>query len=338
MKPTNENSESKSRIATDGGTNEFPLSSFQKVQSDNESTVRDRVSGLLVEIRAIWEIAWSDWRTKVSLVILVLYGLMGTIGILLVPEPTLYPEAWIQPFTNWQYPLGTNGNGQSVFGAIVHASPSMYIMILSGGVFATFIGATVGIVSGYKRGAADRILMTLTDVAMTIPGLPLIIVLSAVFEPTHPVVIGILISINSWAGQARGIRSQVLTIRDESYVEASRFMGVNTRKILSKDITPQMMPLILIGFVDTSRQVIFSSVALYFLGVLPFEGLNWGVLMNLAYKAGSAQTPSQFHALLFPILAIVLLSWAMIMLVQGLDRVVNPRIRAKHKADETDQI
>ncbi|WP_273837375.1 ABC transporter permease [Halococcus sp. PRR34] len=292
----------------------------------------------MTEIRAVWEIAWSDWRTKVSLIILGLYALMGTIGVLVVPEPTLYPEEWIQPFTTWQYPLGTNGNGQGVFSAIVHAAPSMYVMILSGGVFATAVGATIGIVSGYKRGRIDSLLMTFTDVAMTIPGLPLIIVLSAVFEPTNPVVIGILISINSWAGQARGIRSQVLTIREESYVEASRFMGVKTRKILSKDITPQMMPLILIGFVDTSKQVIFSSVALYFLGVLPFEGLNWGVLMNMAYQAGSAQTPSQFHALLFPILAIVLLSWAMIMLVQGLDRVVNPRIRAKHKADERDQI
>ncbi|QLH84972.1 ABC transporter permease [Halosimplex pelagicum] len=334
---TNRDQTGETRI-TDGGTDDFPLSSFEQKQSVEVEGLGSRVRDSLLEMYAVFKVAWSDWRTKASLFVLSLYAIMGTVGVMVVPEPTVYPDPWIQPFQTWEFPLGTNRQGQDIFAAIVHASPNMYKMILAGGIFATGVGATVGIVSGYKRGRVDELLMTFTDVAMTIPGLPLIIVISAIFEPSNPIVVGVLISINSWAGHARGIRSQVLTIRENSYVEASRFMGVKTPTILAKDITPQMMPLILIGFVDTSRQVIFSSVALYFLGILPFEGVNWGVLMNLAYRSGAAQTPSQLHALLFPVLTVVLLSWAMIMLVQGLDRVVNPRIRAKHKAQEKEEI
>lgn len=336
MKHTEQNNENDNVAITDGGTKEFPLSSFEQKMTGDGNLARNQIRELFDELYATGKIAWSDWRTRVSLIVLSIYALMGTVGAAIVDEPNMYAEEWIPPFHVWSAPLGTNQYGQSVLDAIVSSAPTMYMMILAGGIFATLVGATIGIVSGYKLGRVDEILMTFTDVAMTIPGLPLIIVVSAIFEPSNPIVVGILISINSWAGQARGIRSQVLTIREESYVEASRFMGVNTSGILLRDITPQLLPYILVGFVSTSRQVIFSSVALYFLGILPFEGTNWGVLMNYAYRAGAEQTPSQFHALLFPILAVVCLSWAMIMLVQGLDRVVNPRIRAKHKSEHQD--
>ncbi|MFC6964258.1 ABC transporter permease [Halocatena marina] len=333
MKPSEQKSQSDKIAVSDGGTKEFPLSSFENERPGDDNVTRNRLREWYEELYAVGKVAWSDLRTRVSLIVLSIYALMGTVGVAVIDEPNMYAQEWIPPFQIWSAPLGTNQYGQSVLSAIISSAPTMYLMILAGGIFATLVGATIGIVSGYKLGIVDEILMMFTDVAMTIPGLPLIIVVSAIFEPTNPVVVGILISINSWAGQARGIRSQVLTIREESYVEASRFMGVSTSGILLRDITPQLLPYILVGFVSTSRQVIFSSVALYFLGILPFEGTNWGVLMNFAYRAGAAETPSQFHALLFPILAVVFLSWAMIMLIQGLDRVVNPRIRAKHKSE-----
>ncbi len=289
------------------------------------------------QLRGYWEtflLAWSDWRFKAGLLILSGFVFAGTIGTLLVEAPTYQDGGkWDSPTYVGENPLGTDQFGQDILALLVHATPDMLLMLAGGAVFATGIGAFVGIVSGYKGGRADEVLMTLTDTAMMIPGLPLIIIVGAIWEPTSPILVGILVSINAWAGTARSLRSQVLTIREEAYVEASRIMGVSTGSILRKDITPQLLPLILVNFVMSGRGVIFNSVALYFLGVLPVEGVNWGVMLEKAYNAGAVTSSELFYTVLWPLLTIVLLSWGLIMLSQGLDRVVNVRVRDRHEGE-----
>jgi len=313
---------------TDGGTPDIPLASV----ANEEVTRKDRAQNYFSERFETVKIAWSDWRFKIGFVILLSFVLMGTVGVAVIDKPA-YTDGgkWDAPFQGTENPLGTNQFGQDIAAMIVHATPNMLLMILGGAIFATGIGAIIGIVSGYKGGRFDEILMTVTDTAMMIPGLPLIIVIGAIWEPTNPFVVGILVSINGWAGAARGLRSQVLTIREESYVEASRIMGSSTSSILRKDITPQLLPLILVNFVMSGRGVIFNAVALYFLGVLPVENVNWGVMLQQAYEAGAVTSSNLFYTILFPLLVIVLLSWGMIMLSQGLDRVVNVRVRAAHE-------
>lgn len=313
---------------TDGGTPEIPLTSV----SAEDVTRTDRLEDYLAQRYETFLLAWSDWRFKLGLLVVVTFVLMGTVGVMLVPKPA-YSDGgkWDAPFAGTENLLGTNQFGQDILAMLIHATPAMLLMIIGGAVFATGIGALVGIVSGYKGGRLDEVLMTISDTAMMLPGLPLIIVIGAIWEPTNPFIVGILVSINAWAGTARGLRSQVLTIREESYVEASRVMGVSTPSILRKDITPQLLPLILVNFVMSGRGVIFNSVALYFLGVLPVQNVNWGVMLQQAYEAGAVTSPTLFYTILFPLLTIVILSWGMIMLSQGLDRVVNVRVRARHE-------
>jgi len=315
----------------DGGTPEIPLTSV----SEERVTRRDRLEDSLAERWETFLLAWSDWRFKIGLCIILGYVLVGTLGVHLIGEPTFYDGGkWDKPFQGSENLLGTNQHGESILGSLVHSTPDMLLMLLGGAVFATSVAAFIGILAGYKGGRVDSILTTLTDTAMMIPGLPLIIVIAAIWEPTNPIVVGILVSINAWAGVARSLRSQVLTIREESYVEASRIMGSGSLSIMRRDITPQLLPLILINFVMSGRGVIFNSVALYFLGVLPITSAeNWGVMLNEAYSVGAVTSPELFYTLLFPLLAIVLLSWGLIMLSQGLDRVVNVRARARHEGE-----
>jgi peptide/nickel transport system permease protein len=313
---------------TDGGTPEIPLTSV----SAEEVTRTDRLEDYLAQHYETFLLAWSDWRFKLGLLVVVTFVLMGTVGVVLVPEPA-YSDGgkWDAPFEGTENVFGTNQFGPDILAMLIHATPAMLLMIIGGAVFATGLGALIGIVSGYKGGRLDEVLMTVSDTAMMLPGLPLIIVVGAIWEPTNPFIVGILVSVNAWAGTARGLRSQVLTIREESYVEASRVMGVSTPSILRKDITPQLLPLILVNFVMSGRGVIFNSVALYFLGVLPVENVNWGVMLQQAYESGAVTSPTLFYTILFPLLTIVILSWGMIMLSQGLDRVVNVRVRARHE-------
>lgn len=276
-------------------------------------------------------IMWSDWRTRLGVTVILSYVLLGTIGVLVFDQPTTSQHRYLPPLQNLAYPLGTNNLGESVFHKIVHATPSMLKMIAAGAVFSTTVATVVGTLSGYKGGRVDSILTYFTDVAMTIPGLPLVILLSAIFPPRSPYLVGILLTVNAWAGLARAIRSQVLTLRSRSYVEASRIMGVPVHQILYNDILPNIMPYVLVNFVNSARGVIFGSVALYFIGILPFTTENWGVMMNRAYSTGGAlYTWQTAHWLIAPMAAIVIISLGLILFAQGTERLFNPRIRARH--------
>lgn len=272
----------------------------------------------------------DDRRALAGLAILAVYVFTGTIGVRLVDAPRTNEGPRLQsPFVSAEFPLGTDAMGQDILAMLVHATPTMLLMLLSGAVFATAVATIVGTVTGYKGGLIDDVLTTVTDVVMTIPGLPLIIVLAATIKPSNPLVIGVLLTINAWAGLARSLRSEVLSLREANYVESSRLMGLPTRKIILDDILPNLMPFILINFMNAGRTVIFNSVGLYFLGILPFSSLNWGVMLDMAVSNNALLTMTAIHWVLLPTVVIVMLSYGLILLSQGMDRLFNPRVRAR---------
>ncbi|WP_276253072.1 ABC transporter permease [Halomontanus rarus] len=277
----------------------------------------------------------GDWRGIVGTVIVSMYVFMGTIGVLIFERPSPNegsPNS--PPFETMALPLGTDALGQDIFRSLIFATPTMLLMILSGGVFAIFVASIVGISAGYKGGRMDSFLMGLSDMMIALPGLPLVMVITTIFAPRSAILVGILLAINQWAGLARTLRAQVLTLRDESFVEAARVMGIPTYRIIIDDIVPGLMPYILISFVNAARAVIFGSVALYFLGVLPFSNFNWGVMMNIANDQGNALViPAYRHTILFPMLAIVGLSMGLVLIAQAADRLFNVRLRSRHDSD-----
>jgi len=116
-------------------------------------------------------------------------------------------------------------------------------------------------------------------------------------------------------------------------------MGLSTSSIILKDILPNIMPYVLINFMQAGRNVIFASVGLYYLGLLPFSALNWGVILNNAQKAGALNGFHALHWIIVPIVTISGLVFALVYFSQGLDRIFNPRIRARHaKTVETEGV
>lgn len=304
--------------------------------ADESSTIsrRQRAEQFFDEsIATPFRIIWSDWRTRLGALILVFYVLVGTVGVRVISKPTFNEaERYVSPFVNWDYPLGTDGYGKPLGEQLVHATPAMLKMVLAGAVFAIAIGTIIGVTAGYKGGIVDTILMFFTDMVLTIPGLPLILVIASVYTPENPYVVGLLLAVDNWPGLARTLRSQVLSIRHESYVEASRAMGLSSPRILRRDIVGQLMPYITINSAGAARGIIFESVGLYFLGILPFTSANWGVIMNEAYKtSGVLGNLGRIHWMILPLLTISFFSVGLILLSQGMDRLFNPRIRARHE-------
>lgn len=276
-------------------------------------------------------VAWDDRRTRVGALLLSAYVLVGTVGVWFYPEPSKnqVPRN-LSPFENMDAPFGSTQGGVDVLAQAIHATPNMLVMVLAGAVFATAIAVVVGTVAGYKGGLTDRVVTTFSDVAMAIPGLPIVMVVAFLYSPENPLVIGPLIMINYWAGLGRSIRSQVLTLREEPYVEASRAMGVSSPRILLADVIPNLMPFILVNFAFAARYVVFASVGLYYLGVLPPGIANWGFQLDRAYNDFFALvTPGSLHLILLPMAFIMLLGLALVLMAQGLDRVFNPRVRTR---------
>lgn len=295
-----------------------------------------------VTVLAPLRIALHDWRAVVAGGILVLYALMGTVGVWLAKKPSSGDHPKLEgPFQHAAYPLGTDLYGRSILDQIIHATPDMFRMIFAGAIVAVGVAAVVGLLSGFMRGTwVDALLMMVADMIITIPGLPLIIVITAIFQPTNPFVVGVFLGIDMWPGLARTVRSQVLSIREESYVEASRIMGLPTPSILRRDVAGQLMPFILVNAALTSRRVIFESVALYFLGILPFTTYNWGVLMNLAYQENALTRSELLPWLVFPMITIILMSFAFVLLSQAMDAIFNVRLQARHAEtiDEDEEV
>jgi peptide/nickel transport system permease protein len=112
-------------------------------------------------------------------------------------------------------------------------------------------------------------------------------------------------------------------------------MGMTERQLLIDDFLPNIMPFVMIRFANAAKGIIYASVALYFLGLLPSSGANWGVQMNTAYNLGNALSrPEAMHWLLAPMLTIIILSWALATFAQGADRIFNPRIRTRVADDD----
>jgi peptide/nickel transport system permease protein len=325
-------------FATDGGSDASSEDlDWRSVASEEEISRGDRAAEFYQHsIKEPALVAWADSRTRLGLVILSAYVLMALVdvfGLWRDASPNQSPDRLLAPFQSWQFPLGTTQSGVDLLALIIDSTPFILMMVLAGGVWATGLAVVVGTVSGYKGGRVDTVITSISDFFMAIPGLPLVIVLAITLSPENPILLGVILTINYWAGLGRSIRSQVLSIREESYVEASRTMGTGTFRIIRTDVLPNIMPYVMINFVLAARYTIFASVGLYFIGVLPYTGQNWGVTLNNAYNQGGLFTTEALHWLLVPIVAIVGLAFGLILLSQGMDRIFNPRVRTRFSGE-----
>lgn len=272
----------------------------------------------------------TDYRGILGVVTLLIYLLMGTVGVVLVPRPSQSGPVLLPWFQDLTYPLGTDPSGKGLFRMTVHATPRMLQMMLGGALFGTAMTVGMGTLAGFKRGMTDRILMTISDTGQNLPGTPLLLIIVAVLQPTNPFLVGVVLSIPGALGGGRGLRAQVLQIRNEDFVEAGRAMGMTTSRNIQFHILPELMPKITIGLMSGLKGVIYAAVGLYFLGILPGDFLNWGMMLQLSYQEVNMSTMKDFHYLMVPMIVISFFGFGTTFMAQAFDRVFNPRLRAKH--------
>ncbi len=181
--------------------------------------------------------------------------------------------------------LGTTEQGQDVLSRLIFGARPTMIIGLLGGILIVSIGLTVGVTAGYFGGYIDEAMMRLLDVLYGIPFLPFAIVLMAYFGIgfwTTILLIGALL----WRGNARVFRSQVLQIRERSYVKSARATGAGHLYIMLFHILPNMVGMIVLFLALGIGTSILLAAGLAFLGFMnPFIP-SWGVIIRSAYDSG----------------------------------------------------
>ncbi|MEU7857915.1 ABC transporter permease [Nonomuraea sp. NPDC049141] len=282
--------------------------------------------------RNFWLGVWRVMKRKpsrmVGVVIIAGFAFMGVFGPMFFPAQLPdNPNAITQP-PSWAHWFGTDPQGRDVLALVITGSRYVLLSAAVTALITVVFGTSLGLFSGFKRGRWDTVLMRITDMKLTIPGLPLLLVLATVWKFGSPIQMGLVLGLLGWGGVARAVRAQTLSLRERGFIEAARGLGLSTKHIISKELLPSMAPYIAMNMLIAVTGAVYAQVGLFFLGVLPYESDNWGVMLNLAvFQAGAMITTNALGYLLAPLLAILLLTLGIVLVVDAMDEIFNPRLR-----------
>ncbi|MFJ7744858.1 dipeptide/oligopeptide/nickel ABC transporter permease/ATP-binding protein [Peribacillus sp. NPDC097295] len=221
--------------------------------------------------------------------------------------------------------MGTNDMGQDIMAEVIEgARVSLMIGILSA-LLATLIGTLIGVVSGYSGGWLDTLCMRVIDITLTLPFLPLMIVIGVFLGPSMWTQI-FVITLVMWAGKARQIRAQTLSLRSRGPVLAARSMGANEYYLFSRHILPGVFPLIIPQFVGAVNVSIMMESSLSFLGMGDPLIKSWGSILYYANSRSAFLTDAWVWWVIPPGLCIVLTVLSFSLIGYYLEEKVNPRL------------
>ncbi len=224
--------------------------------------------------------------------------------------------------------LGTDDGGGDVWSNLLYGARVSLLV----GFFAAFIsvaiGAAVGLVAGFFGGRTENALMRLTDVALVIPDLPLIIALVALTRPRLLNIV-LVIGLVGWAGTARLVRAQTLAVKQRVFVLRARAMGAGSTRLILRHILPLVLPLVVVNAVLVVSLAILNESTLSFLGLADPAVVSWGQMLNFAFTRG-AMSAGAWWALVAPGLGIVWVVLGCTLLGQGLEQLLGPRKQPHH--------
>jgi peptide/nickel transport system permease protein len=241
---------------------------------------------------------------------------------LIADEPRGYGTEVLAPpsVRHW---FGTDNLGLDVLAQVVWGARTSTAVGLGASVLAIVLGVAVGVGAAYFR-RLDTVLGMLVDLMLSLPVLPLMILVAALVGPSVSTLV-VVIAVFSWPEVARVVRSQALPVVTLTYVDAAHVIGAANRWVLARHVLPAVAPVIAVSVVLTASRAVLSEAGLSFLGLGDPTSWSWGTILYNAQRSGVLG--SAWWTALFPSLAILLLVVAATLASLAYNDARNPRTR-----------
>ena len=224
--------------------------------------------------------------------------------------------------------LGTDTSGRDIYALMVYGVPNTLLIGIVAGAIGTVFGTALGMISGYFRGIWDSIISSAADVQLMIPLLAILIVIAAFISELNIVALGVLIALFSWAWPTRTIRSQILTLRERSYVALAKASGTSDFKIIFIELFPNILPYIGASFVGAVSGGILAGIGIQVIGLGPQRTPTLGMMLYW-----SLYNSAVFRGLWWwwfpPVGVLILIFIGLFLITMGVDEIANPRLRMK---------
>ncbi len=220
--------------------------------------------------------------------------------------------------------FGTTRLGRDVFSQVIMGSRVAVLTGLICAVVVASIGTVMGLVAGYFGGRIDDFLMRIADIAYGIPFLPFGIILIAILGPSIRNIIIAIVAI-SWRTTARVIRSEVLSLKNRSFIEAARVSGASDLRIMFYHLAPNVLPITLVYTALAMGWAIMTEASLSFLGYGDPMLWSWGKILFSAYVAQAIHVA--WWWMVPPGVFIALFTMSGFLVSRSVEELVNPRLR-----------
>ena len=284
-----------------------------------------------------WAEAWRRFRRhKLAMTGAVILAL---ITLLVLFGPLVWPVAINEiDFTarlkgpSWRHPMGTDDLGQDIFARMLYGGRISLAVGLAAMMIAVGVGTLVGAIAGISRGRVDAVLMWFTALFLSLPQLPLLLLIIYLFRDVLKGIAGpevgmfvLIVAVIGgfrWMPVARLVRAQFFSLREKEFVEAARALGATTTRTVTRHILPNSLgPVIVAGTIDVAAAIIAEST-LSFLGLgFPPDIPTWGRILYDAKDYMDIAT----HWALFPGGAIFITVLSITYIGDGLRDALDPR-------------
>ncbi|MGH8945281.1 MAG: ABC transporter permease [Acidimicrobiia bacterium] len=225
--------------------------------------------------------------------------------------------------------LGTDPLGRDIASQLTFSTRAAFLLGLIAAVVTVGVATTIGSIAAFYGGWLDNFLMRVADLVLLMPIIPILIVMSGLWEVNLPI-LGVLIGILSgFGGTAIVLKSQALSVKIKPFIDAARVAGGSNAHLIFKHIVPNVLPLSFLYMMFTVTEAVSLEATLSFFGLLNID-MSWGIMLNTAQDQGYLRSGLEFWWLLIPAgVAVTLLAAGFFFVGRAMDEVINPRLRAR---------
>jgi peptide/nickel transport system permease protein len=231
---------------------------------------------------------------------------------------------------SWNHLFGTTDQGSDIFSQVVMGARRSLLLGAAAGALATAVAAILGITAAYMGGLVDEGVNFLTNVFLTIPPIPLLVVISGYLASRSMGTMIVVIAAVLWAFEARILRGQALQLKSRDFILAAKASGESTRRIVVGELMPNMISRIAAAFVLVFYIALLTDAGLEFLGLGDMTKTSWGVTLYWA-QVNSTVLQGEWWPFFFPGAALAFTVLGLVLLLAGIDEVSNPRLRTERR-------